>query len=137
MKVAFIAAMVAAITASAIIVVPGFSTRSTQSASIPARVKSLERKVKALQGKVNTLTARVAADEACTQAVEPVTQFTGYVYSNDGGATYGFSTALDVPVAGESTQFYFDLVDPQCVGTKATMHRVLRTQPGAVRHSAR
>src|SRR5437016_4625724 len=105
MKVGFTAALVAAITAAAIAVVPAFSTgsrASKASASIPARVKALERKVKVLQARLNL-------DEACANTVAPATSYPGYVYSPDNGTTYGFTTALDFTVQGQTPQVYLQL----------------------------
>lgn len=108
MKAGFVAALVAAITASAIAVVPAFSTGSSHSASIPRRVKALETKLKTLQ-------TRVKADEACLRFVNGVAQYSGYLYTPDNGTTVVQAAAAQFVASGTTPQAFVQLVDAKCI----------------------
>lgn len=133
MKAGFVAAIIAAFVASAIAVVPAFSTgsRSSQaSATIGARVKALEKKVKVLQTQVKVVQARLKADEACANTVAPAAQFNGYFYTPDGGVTVGLTTAVDFTATGETPQVYLQLINSQCVsGSSASRYSVTHLRP--------
>jgi hypothetical protein len=97
------------------------TSRSTK--SIPARVKALEAKVNALSASVNTLKGQVTTLQtraACfgaqgvTQWGNPATGH-GYIYTDDGGATAGITTAFDAPAQGQTPTFYAATVNPSCV----------------------
>lgn len=99
------------------------SATSRSAKSIPARVKALEAKVKTLSASVNTLKGRVTTLEtkaACFGA-QGVTQWgnpgagQGYIYTNDGGATAGITTAFDAPAQGQTPTFYAATVNPSCI----------------------
>jgi hypothetical protein len=119
MKAGFVAALVAAITASVIAVVPAFSTGLRGSASIPRRVKALETKVKAL-------TTRVKADEACLKFVNGVAQYSGYLYTTDHGTTVVEASAASFTGEGQTPQGYVQLVDPQCITGSSAARYSLR-----------
>ena len=97
------------------------TSRSTK--SIPARVKALETKVRSLTTSINTLKGQVATlqTHANCLGAQGVKQWgnptagQGYIYTNDGGATAGLTTAFDAPAQGQTPTFYAATVDPSCV----------------------
>jgi hypothetical protein len=133
-KAGFLAALIAALVASAIVVVPALST---QSKSVPARVRALEAKVRVLQARVTRVTNAVGADEACAAYVLGTARYQGYVYTPDGGVTYTQTTAIDQTDAGETPNYYFQLISSNCVGGRSARHTVLPSQPRALRRHAR
>jgi len=99
------------------------SATSTPTRSIPARVRALETKVRSLTASINTLKGNVATLQTHTDCLgaQGVTQWgnpaagQGYIYTNDGGATAGITTAFDAPAQGQTPTFYTATVDPSCV----------------------
>jgi hypothetical protein len=99
------------------------SATSRSSKSIPARVKALEAKVRALGASVTALKSDVATlqTRANCLGAQGVTQWgnpsagQGYIYTNDGGATAGITTAFDAPPQGQTPTFYAATVNPSCI----------------------
>jgi hypothetical protein len=122
----FIAGCVVALAAT-IAVELASSATSTRAVSLPKRVKALEAKVKRLNGSVAGLQTRVSLLETsagCLSA-QGITQYgnppagQGYVYTNDAGATFFFTTGFDAPAAGATPSFYAARIDPSCITTRA------------------
>jgi hypothetical protein len=125
MKLAFITAVVAAVTASVVAVVPAFSTRS---AAIPVRVRALEKKVKVLTTRLNRVQVAVAVEAACLRPVYGVSDYLGYIYTPDHGVTSREDSAIDLVGTGETPQIIMQAVDSRCVTTSGP-GRSLARQP--------
>jgi hypothetical protein len=118
---------------SAAFAYPALSTPTTPTASINARMKTLESKVRSLQAKVNATAnshaqtrAAFVAHASCLKKVLPMTQYGGYLYTPDHGLTIGEDTALDMTVSGSSVGAYIQTVDPACVNNAAMDLKVFR-----------
>ena len=101
-------------------------------AKLEAQTKALTAKNKVLTAKVNTLQGFVAG--CLTKAgVAPISIYgnpsggTGYLYSNDNGATAGLTTALDVTSTGQTPSAFAQLVDASCV-TSSTSAKAASTR---------
>jgi hypothetical protein len=114
---------IAALAATALVVIAASQLASTVGA---ARQSSINRRVSLLEGKVKTLQASTKALKARASALEgfagcivsrptaPMSQFTGYLYSPDNGATVRLDSAVDIAGQGETPSFYAATVHPSC-----------------------
>jgi hypothetical protein len=107
-----------------------------------ASVIKLSASLDTVNGAVNT---EASAIKCLTFGQVPIAQYGGatptphgYVYTNDGGATFGLSTALDVVPAGAAPAAFVAAVDPACIkpasvaGASSAAGRI--AQPMFLRH---
>jgi hypothetical protein len=86
-----------------------------QQAVTPAQFRALKAQVAKIRNDLNTTTAVLSG---CVMGTAlPVSQYTGYVYTPDGGTNFGTTTALDLTEQGGTPNGYALLVnsDPNCV----------------------
>lgn len=110
------------------------SPQSNQrSASLPGRVRALEAKVRTLRSQVTDIRGQAA----CLSAL-PLSQYgsstSGYYFTNDGGMTYFFTTALDVTAVNQTPGAWVAKIDPSCVssgGLAKSSYRADREIAGA------
>jgi hypothetical protein len=102
------------------------SATSTQTKSIPARVKALESKLKKLNGTIAAVKADVESlkkSAACLGA-QGVTQYgtpassIGYLYTPD-GSNVSVTTAFDAPIQGQTPTFFAATVNPTCITSRS------------------
>jgi hypothetical protein len=107
---------------SALFAYPALSTPTTPSASISARLRTLEAKAKTLDAKLRALqtsqratAAKVASLDSCLDGGYGVVRTGGYVWTADGGASVSLVPALDIADTGEAAQGYFASVAANCM----------------------
>jgi hypothetical protein len=83
----------------------------------------------ATQQSVTSLQAAVTSVQSSVACVRygtvPIKRYTGYMYTNNAGATVGVTTALDIVESGQTPGGYVALVNPTCVGTAFALRQAI------------
>jgi hypothetical protein len=94
--------------------VGAIASPQTPQKSIPARIRALEAKVRVLRTQVDTL----GANQSCFRALG-IAQYgdkttSGYVWTQDAGATFGLESALDIDTSAAPAA-WMAVIQPGCI----------------------
>jgi hypothetical protein len=82
----------------------------------------------ALQSSVGSLTSGL---QCVRYKAMPISEYTGYVYTSDGGKSFGVASALDVTDQGQTPTGYAALVNPSCVSASYAVRPAAFTRSSA------
>lgn len=92
------------------------------------KTSALQSAVSALQSSVGSLTSGL---QCVRYKAMPISEYTGYVYTSDGGKSFGVTSALDVTDQGQTPTGYAALVNPSCVSASHAVRPAAFTRSSA------
>jgi len=110
-------------------------TAKSDLATAQGNVATLQSGGAALQSAVSALQSSVGSLTTGLQCVRykamPISVYTGYVYTSDGGKSFGVTSALDVTDQGQTPTGYAALVNPSCVSASYAVRPAAFTRSAA------
>jgi hypothetical protein len=96
----------------------GLGASKDDLATVKSNLGATQQSVASLQTAVTATQSSVGSLSSCVRyGALPIARYTGYVYTSNGGATVGTTTALDMVESGQSPSAYAALLNPSCVGS--------------------